>query len=173
MRPELEAQLKKSIEQFCEALGSDAIEIAKSYAVALNDADAQWRQKFPDKLARFHKAISIRGAMRNLYPRFPRRGAPRAKVSASAVLKRGGPVASGSAVATVPPPNAGRGILRCQAASSLPGSTSSAFWKSYAVGSNFGAVTPTRAGAFFGSPGCWPRRRGPHERLGRPGPWSK
>ena len=51
-RVEIEALLKQSIEQFCQAIGSDALKIAESYADLLKDADAAWRQKYPDKVAR-------------------------------------------------------------------------------------------------------------------------
>jgi hypothetical protein len=51
-RVEIEALLKQSIEQFCQAIGSDALKIAESYADLLKDADAAWRQKYPEKAAR-------------------------------------------------------------------------------------------------------------------------
>jgi hypothetical protein len=44
-RPEIEALLKNSIEQFCEAVASDALKIAESYATLLKDAEAAWRHK--------------------------------------------------------------------------------------------------------------------------------
>jgi hypothetical protein len=50
-RAEIEALLKQSIEQFCQAIGSDALTIAESYADLLKDADAAWRQKYPEKVA--------------------------------------------------------------------------------------------------------------------------
>jgi len=51
-RLEIEALLKQSIEQFCQAIGSEALKIAESYADSLKDADAAWRQKYPEKVAR-------------------------------------------------------------------------------------------------------------------------
>jgi hypothetical protein len=44
-RSEIEALLKNSIEQFCEAVASDALKIAESYAALLKDAEAAWRHK--------------------------------------------------------------------------------------------------------------------------------
>ena len=52
VRSEIEVLLKQSIEQFCQAIGSDALKIAEGYADLLRDADAAWRQKYPEKAAR-------------------------------------------------------------------------------------------------------------------------
>jgi hypothetical protein len=54
-RSEIELLLKQSVAQFCQAIGADALKIAESYAEPLRDADAAWRQKYPDKIAEFDK----------------------------------------------------------------------------------------------------------------------
>jgi hypothetical protein len=52
-RPEIDALLKQSIEQFCLSIGSEALKIAEGYAGLLRDADVAWRTKYPEKVARF------------------------------------------------------------------------------------------------------------------------
>jgi hypothetical protein len=52
-RSEIDALLKHSTEQFCQAIGSDALKVAESYADLLKKADTAWRQKYPEKAARF------------------------------------------------------------------------------------------------------------------------
>jgi hypothetical protein len=51
-RSEIDALLKQSIEQFCLAIGSEALTLAEGYAALLKDADAAWRHKYPEKVAR-------------------------------------------------------------------------------------------------------------------------
>jgi hypothetical protein len=51
-RSEIDALVKHSIDRFCEAIGSDALQVAESYADLLKAADAAWRQKHPEKAAR-------------------------------------------------------------------------------------------------------------------------
>jgi hypothetical protein len=51
-RSEIDALLEQSIEQFCLAIGSEALTLAEGYAALLKDADAAWRQKYPEKVAR-------------------------------------------------------------------------------------------------------------------------
>jgi hypothetical protein len=43
--------LKQSVAQFCQAIGSEALKIAETYAELLREADAAWRQKYPDKIS--------------------------------------------------------------------------------------------------------------------------
>jgi hypothetical protein len=57
-RSEIDALLKHSTEQFCQAIGSDALKIAESYADLLKKADVAWRQKYPEKAARFDKSVT-------------------------------------------------------------------------------------------------------------------
>jgi hypothetical protein len=54
-RSEIESLLKQSIARFCQAIGADALKIAESYAEPLKDADAAWRQKYPERIADFDK----------------------------------------------------------------------------------------------------------------------
>jgi hypothetical protein len=54
-RSEIDALLKHSIDQFCEAIGSDALTVAESYADLLKAADAAWRQKYSEKAAQLQK----------------------------------------------------------------------------------------------------------------------
>jgi len=53
VRSEIEVLLKQSITQFCQTIGSEALKIAETYAELLREADAAWRQKYPDKIADF------------------------------------------------------------------------------------------------------------------------
>ena len=55
-RSEIETLLKQSIEQFCQGIGSDALKLAESYADLLKNADAAWRQKYPERVARLTKS---------------------------------------------------------------------------------------------------------------------
>jgi len=57
-RAEIDVLLKQSVAQFCQAIGSDALKIAEGYAERLKDADAAWRQKYPEKIADFDKPSS-------------------------------------------------------------------------------------------------------------------
>jgi len=57
-RPEIDALLKHSTEEFCQVIGSDALKVAESYADLLKKADAAWRQKYPEKAARFDKSVT-------------------------------------------------------------------------------------------------------------------
>jgi hypothetical protein len=52
-RSEIEVLLKQSVAQFCQAIGSEALKIAETYAELLREADAAWRQKYPDKISAF------------------------------------------------------------------------------------------------------------------------
>jgi phage host-nuclease inhibitor protein Gam len=54
-RAEIEVLLKQSVAQFCQAIGSEALKIAETYAELLREADAAWRQKYPDKISDFDK----------------------------------------------------------------------------------------------------------------------
>ena len=54
-RAEIELLLKQSVAQFCQAIGSEALKIAETYAELLREADAAWRQKYPDKISDFDK----------------------------------------------------------------------------------------------------------------------
>jgi hypothetical protein len=57
-RSEIDALLKHSIEQFCQVIRSDALTVAESYADLLKEADAAWRQKYPEKAARLDKSVT-------------------------------------------------------------------------------------------------------------------
>jgi hypothetical protein len=54
-RSEIDVLLEQSVAQFCQAIGSDALKIAESYADYLRDADAAWRQKYPERIADIDK----------------------------------------------------------------------------------------------------------------------
>ena len=54
-RSEIESLLQQSVARFCQAIGSDALKIAESYAELLRDADAAWRQKYPERISDFDK----------------------------------------------------------------------------------------------------------------------
>jgi len=57
-RSEIDALVNHSIDQFCRAIGSDALEVAESYADLLKAADAAWRQKYPEKAAQLQKSAT-------------------------------------------------------------------------------------------------------------------
>jgi hypothetical protein len=57
-RSEIELLLKQSAAQFCQAIGADALKIAESYAELLRDADAAWRQKYPEKISDLDKPLA-------------------------------------------------------------------------------------------------------------------